>query len=445
MHIDAIKTSRQLGFWACVALVVGNIVGSGIFLLPASLAPYGLNSVWGWLLTSTGAMMLAMVFAALSRALPDAGGPQDYTRAAFGDLAGFLVVWGYWISNWIGNAALATAAISYSSEIFPWLANAPGAAPCATVILVCIVTMVNVYGTRAACALQSITTVLKLLPLLAIVLLGVYLFLTGSSQLHNAHLASTPFNLGSVTAAAALTLWALMGLESAAVVSQAVKNPEHTIPRASLIGTALSATIFIFACTTVMALIPAETLAQSHAPFAAVASMFWGSTAGHWIALFAAISCMGALNGWTFLNAQLSSQMARDGTFPSVLARESARGTPIISLCLSSALTAVMVLLNYGKSMVAVFNFMILLSTTATLVMYLLCSLALLRMLRKGTANAARTRIAWLACAGSLGALYAIWALVGAGAEAVLWGAALFIAGIPVFALMRSSRNIAPV
>jgi APA family basic amino acid/polyamine antiporter len=110
---------RLLGFWACLALVVGNTIGSGIYLLPASLAPYGLNSVIAWGLTATGALFLAYVFAGLGRAFPSAGGPYAYTRMAFGDLAGFLVAWGYWISIWVANAAIATAAVSYLANLFP--------------------------------------------------------------------------------------------------------------------------------------------------------------------------------------------------------------------------------------------------------------------------------------------------------------------------------------
>jgi APA family basic amino acid/polyamine antiporter len=427
----------------CVALVVGNIIGSGIFLLPASLAPYGMNSVWGWLLTSAGSMALAMVFAGLSRAFPEAGGPQEYTRFAFGDVTSFLVIWGYWISNWVGNAAIATAATSYFSSLFPLIDSTPGAAPAMTIALVWILTAVNLYGVRTANQLQMATAVLKLVPLLAVVGLGLWLFFTRSAQLQNAHLAATKFSLDGVTAAAALTLWAMLGLESAAVVARTVRDPERSIPRASLLGTALSAAIFIIACTTVMALIPGDKLAQSHAPFADAVGMFWGSAAAHWLALFAAISCVGALNGWTFLNAQLTSQMAHSGLFPQAMGRESARGTPSTSLWVNSVLTSVLVLMNYGKSVVAVFNFMILLSTTACLVMYLLCSFALLWLLQNGRLQASRGRVAGLAITGSLGTLYSLWTLYGAGREALLWGAGLLLAGLPLYAALGSSRRAA--
>lgn len=290
-------SQRQLGFSMCVAMVVGNIIGSGIFLLPASLAPYGLNSVWAWLLTAAGAMVLAVVFAGLSRAFPKAGGPYEYTQMAFGDLPAFIVAWGYWISNWVGNAAIATGGVSYLSNLFPWIAEMPGASAAITVLVIWLLTAVNIYGVRAAGGVQVVTTVMKLMPLLLIAGLGLYLAFTGSSQLANSNLTATPFRLDAVTAAATLTLWALLGLESAAVVAKKVKDPERNIPRATLAGTGLSALIYILACTAVLALIPGEQLAHSNAPFADVAKLFWGSAAAHWLALFAAVSAFGALNG----------------------------------------------------------------------------------------------------------------------------------------------------
>lgn len=440
MDMTSQTNPRQLGFWMCVALVVGNIIGAGIFMLPASLAPFGMNSVWAWLLTSAGAMILAVVFAGLSRAFPKAGGPYDYTRMAFGNLPAFIAVWGYWIAIWVGNAAIATGAVSYLSNLLPWIAEKPGASAVVTVFFVWLLTAVNVYGVRAAGNVQVVTTVLKLLPLLAIAGLGVTLTLTGNSQLNNSHLTATPFRLDAVTAAATLTLWTLLGLESAAVAADKVKDPERTIPRATLVGTALSAVIYVLACTTVMLLIPAEQLAQSNAPFADVAGLFWGSSAAHWLALFAAISGFGCLNGWILLHGQLPFQMAKNGLFPKIFAQESPRQTPTFALCLTSTLVTVLVLMNYRKSMVEVFTFMILLSTTATLVMYLLCALATLKMLRSGELTASGRQAVWLAVAGVLGTLYALWTLIGAGKEAVLWGFALLALAVPVYYAMRRQR-----
>jgi APA family basic amino acid/polyamine antiporter len=192
------------------------------------------------------------------------------------------------------------------------------------------------------------------------------------------------------------------------------------------------------ACSTVLLVIPPAQLAQSNAPFALLADRFWGHTAGQLVALFAAISGFGALNGWILLQGELPYAMARSGVFPAIFARESARGSPGFALSFSSGLVTVLILMNYQKSMVSVFTFMILLSTTACLVIYALCSLALLRLLWTGAIASARKRTAALAAVGVLATVFSLWAIIGAGVDAVGYGCALFALGVPVYFLVRT-------
>jgi len=452
------SNGRKLGFWMCAALVVGNMIGSGIFLLPASLAPYGLNSVVAWGFTATGAMIIAVIFATLGRAFPTACGPYDYTRIAFGEMAGFIVAWGYWISIWVGNAAIATGSVSYLSALFPGVGTQPTSA-IVTIAAVWLLTGVNVLGARTAGGVQVVTTVLKVLPLLAIAGLGVYLFATGNVALSQESRVPTTFSIDAVTAAAALTLWGLLGLESASVPAGKVQDPERTIPRATLLGTAITAVVYILACTSVLLLIPAATLAQSQAPFADAAAMFWGAGAGKWIALFAAISGFGALNGWILLQGELPFQMAKQHVFPKLFAQESRRHAPVASLCISSALLSVLILMNSAKSLVEVFSFIVLLATAATLTLYLMCALAVLKLLRTGELPAASGKLRALAVAGVVGALYSLWAIFGAGlstdakqcgGQLICWAPwlsnpavlnfVLLGLGVPVFYLMRRGK-----
>src|SRR5258708_10971416 len=172
MSAGPVLAGPLVGFWMCVALVVGKWVGSGVFLLPASLAPFGLNSVVAWGFTASGAIALAIVFARLSRAYPQAGGPYAYVHVAFGPLIAFIVAWGYWISIWVGNVSIATAAVSYLSPLMPWIAEKPGASAFVTLLLLWLLTFVNWYGIKASGWVQAVTTVLKILPLLAIAALG---------------------------------------------------------------------------------------------------------------------------------------------------------------------------------------------------------------------------------------------------------------------------------
>jgi APA family basic amino acid/polyamine antiporter len=425
----------KLGFWMTVALVVGNIIGSGVYLVPASLAAYGRNSLSAWLFTATGALLLAVVFAALARALPAEGGLYAYTRTAFGGLAGFVVAWGYWVSIWVGNAAIATGAVSYTSVVAPWIVSVEGASVLVTLAVVWLLTLVNCMGVRAAGWVQAVTTVLKLMPLVAIGLVGL-VFVRG--DLVSAH-AGVPLSLDATTAAATLTLWALLGLESATVPADKVQDPGRTIPRATLVGTVVSALVCALSCSIVLVLVPQVRLASSNAPFADAAEVLFGTGTGTLVAVFAAISAYGALNGWILLQGELPSALARDGLFPRPFGRLSRRGTPVVALVSTSLLVSGLVLMYSHKGLVEVFTFMIKISTTATLVAYLACSLALLVLLRRG--QVVSRSVAWLAAAGAVGAAYSLWAIAGAGRDAVLWGTALILAAIPVYWLMRRSPS----
>ncbi|MGB6306178.1 MAG: amino acid permease, partial [Steroidobacteraceae bacterium] len=425
-------------FWMCVALVVGNSIGSGVFLLPASLAPYGLNSVLAWCFTACGAIVLAIVFARLSRAYPEAGGPYAYVRAAFGPFPAFIVAWGYWISIWVGNAAIATGAVSYLSPLLPWISKVPGASAAVTLFFLWLLTFVNWYGIRASGWVQSATTVLKLLPLLAVAALGLFVLQPGNF----AAAAENPLTVSGTTAAATLTLWALLGLESATIPADKVRDPGRTISSATLLGTVVTALICILACTTVLLLVPPQILAQSNAPFVDLARQYWGDSAGKLLAVFAAISGFGALNGWILLQAELPCAMAKSGVFPRIFARETARRTPSFALLFGSGLVTVLILMNYQRSMVSIFTFMILLSTTACLVLYALCALALLRLqwigqLGNGPLGVPRRGTVPLAILAVLAAAYSFWAIVGAGAQAVGWGAVLLACGAPLYFLVR--------
>lgn len=434
----ASSSARPLGLWMCTALVVGNMIGSGVFMLPASLAPYGWNAVIAWLLTIGGALCLAFVFAKLAEAFPRAGGPLAYTQEAFGPTAGFMVAWAYWISMWVGNAAIAVGCVSYLSVFAPAIATAPGLHALVTVALVWGLTAVNCWGSKSAGRLQVVATILKLLPLIAVAGLAVVVFARKGGA------AVTPFepsqlSAGGITAAATLTLWALLGLESATVPADKVHEPAKTIPKATLYGTAFTGLIYLVVCSAVVLLSPADLLKGSNAPFADFVGYHGGGDLRLVLAAFAAISAFGALNGWVLLQGEMPYAMARDGVFPAFLAKAGKRGAPVRAHVLSSALLTALVLMNYAKSMADLFTFIALLATSASLFTYLFSALAALRLQqqKRMTATMPLTVLAILA------ALYSIWTLYGAGVQATLWGLVLLIAGLPVrFLTARAARPV---
>ena len=172
----SIKVKKKIGLWICIALVIGNMIGSGIFLLPSSLAVYGGVSMLGWLATTVGALMTALVFVRLSRKFPKQGGPYRYAYDQFGSFAGFCVAWSYWVSIWCGNAAIAVAAVTYLGFFWPELQQSPLLSVMVTLSFVWLITLLNLKGVRQAGIFQLITTILKFIPLAIIALICFFVF-----------------------------------------------------------------------------------------------------------------------------------------------------------------------------------------------------------------------------------------------------------------------------
>ena len=427
----------SLGLWSCTALVIGNMIGSGVFLLPAALAAWGGISIFGWLVSSAGALTLAWLFAGLARVQPASGGPYAYSRLGLGEFAGFLVAWGYWISLLVGNAAIAVAMVSYASVFWPALAS-PLLGGATAVAAIALLTAINARGVRQAGIVQLVTTVLKIVPLLAVALAG-FFFIEPSHFAPLNRSDASPF--AALSATAALTLWAFLGLESATVPAGHVVDPDRTIPRATLLGTLVATVIYVLSSSAVLGIVPPSELVTSNAPFADAASRMWGGWAAYAVAAGAVISCFGALNGWILNTGQVPAAAARDGVFPAFFAHRTRAGTPGVALLLSGVLVALLIAANYTRGLVGLFEFAILLSTVAVLIPYVFSAIAqLVLMWRDGRrppgASVARTLVVSL-----LAFAYSMWAIAGAGHEAVYWGFLLLLAGLPLFARMRKSRN----
>jgi basic amino acid/polyamine antiporter, APA family len=428
----------KMGRWMAVSLVMGNMIGSGIYLLPAALAPLGYNSLAGWALTIAGGLCLAATFAWLARVMPAEGGPYAYVSAAFGPLTAFIVAWSYWVSLWIGVAAIAIAGVSYATLFAPGLAAIPGGQALAAVAAIWALTLLNLTGARKVGGFQLATVLIKLVPLFLVLVLAAIALAGGEAQVRPAE----PGGLqpGLITAAATLTLWALLGLESATVPAGKIVDPERTIPFATLVGTALTGLLYLLTCSAIVLLMPEDLIAGSGAPFADFVAYFWAPGPALLIALFAAISCFGAMNGWILLQAELPYAMARDGTFPRWFAGVNKAGVPARALLLTSVLATVITLLNYDSSAAEIFSFLLLVSTCCTLFLYLACMLAAL-VLRHGGRLPSRGWLPWIA---GLAAVYSAWTIYGAGGEAVAWGLALLVLSLPAYYLCAALARRQP-
>lgn len=418
---------RPLGVWAATALVVGSMIGSGVFLLPAALAPYGAASLLGWAVALAGALLLAATFARLAVQWPHTGGPYAYTRRAFGEGAGFAIAWSYWVSIWSGMAAIAVAFAGSLGALFPALTATPLRAALCALAALWACTLVNLAGLREAGRVQVLLTALKLLPLLLFGLVALWWLEPGRYVPFNPSGQPLP-RVANTTVI--LTMWALCGLEVATVPAGAIRDPARTIPRATVLGTLLAGVATLLACTVVIGLVPADVLKTSGAPMADAAARTWGPWAGRTIAALAAVATLGAINGWVLVCAQVSLAAADDGLFPRAFARRDRRGTPTFGLLVGSSLATVLVIASYSRSLVALFTFILLISTAAILLPYTASSAAWLRCGRGGGRIVA-----------ALALLYSLYALSGAGAEALAWGAMLLLAGIPVYAWMHRARR----
>lgn len=434
---------RTLGFWMCTALVVGNIIGVGIFAMPAALAPYGLNAFSGWLVTVIGCVFLAISFAGLSRAFPQDDGPSAYTERAFGKGAAFIVMWCYWVSVWVANAAIAIAVVGYFTIFFPALTHTAGLPAAAALSFIWVFVGVNLLGARTAGWVQVLTTVLKLVPQFAVVVLGVWL-LFAHPAIYAAHVPPNPPSWHEINSVSTLALFAMLGIECAMVPASRVRDPERTIPRATIIGTLITAAIYIAISAVPMFVIPQSQLAASNSPYA---DLFAGVLGGHYgeaVAAFVIVSGLGVLNGWTLLAGEVVQCMSRHGGFPAAFTRENSRGAPARGLLLTGVLASLMLLTSFTDSISKVFTLLIVIATGATLPLYLASALGLLVLRWRGQLPARAGRPRLLSAAALAAVLYCAWISRGMGTEPLLWTLALAAAGVPLYGwwLYSQRRNV---
>jgi APA family basic amino acid/polyamine antiporter len=428
-----------MGFWSCVALVVGNMIGSGVFMLPSVLAAYGGLSVWGWIVSAVGALFLAVVFARLARVIPSAGGPYAYTRDAYGDFAGFLCSWSYWKAAWIGNAAIAVTVVGYLTVFIPKLAN-PVAGAATAIGFLWFLTFINLGGIKLFALVQNTFTILKLIPLVLIAICGWFFFNADNfAQPVYGHSIPETSWLGAVSTLSALTLWSFLGLESATVPADGVKNPERTIPRATLFGTLIAAIVYIAAVTAVQGMLPAKALTASTAPFADAARVIVGDWGYHLIAAGAIVAAIGALNGWVLMQGQIPMAAARDGLLPESLGKLNSHGVPGTALIVSSSLVSLLIVMNFRGGLVDAFQVIIQVGTMTALVPYVFCASGLLQLMvdRRAVFPPSAVLLAVIAV---IAFIFSLWALYGSGREAVFWGFLVLVSGIPLYT-WRKWRN----
>ena len=420
--------TKKMGFWQCWGMSVGVMIGSGIFLLPTVLAPYGWISLLGWLLTCSGTIVLALVLARLAGTTDHAGGPYAYVRESFGDLAGFLIGWGYWVGVVFGVTAIAVGFAGYMGSIFPIFAANSLTQALVAAMGIGVLTWVNIKGISEAATVQLVLTILKIVPLIVIIGLGIAYGDIDNFPSFNPQQLSMAEALAST---ALLTMWAFIGIEAAVIPTGDVENPKKTVPIA-VVSAALSVSfLYVGASIAIMFLVPSEVLAASESPFVDAASHM-GPGGALLMGVGALISTAGALNGNIFVMGQMPMLVAADGLAPPVIAKKNKGGAPMVALMVSSVFSAALLVLNFTDGLVGAFSFLISMSTLSILAPYGLSAMAEFKRSwhsAKGWAGVAL-----------LSVIYTLIAAAGSGWYVFFLGVGLFLLGILLFKFFHLTR-----
>jgi len=431
------KTSsnvKSLGVAACTAIVVGNMVGSGFYLSPSAVAPYGFLAIIAWIVMAVGAICLGLTFARLARLAPATGGPYAYTRMAYGDFIGFLIAWGYWISIWASLPVIAFAFAGAIMNLMPEYQNRVVAIGL-TLGAIWFVVLVNLRGVKTAGVFAELTTYSKMVPFAAIAVVGLFYIRPENLNLSRINPSGEPL-WTAAAALAPLTMFAFLGLESATVPAGDVRDPKRTIPRSTILGITIAALLYVLGTLVVMGVVPYEQLVRSVAPFTDAARIMWGSVGAGAVAIAVIISSIGALNGWTLLMGQVPMAAAEDRLFPPAFGRLSARGVPAVGIIISATLATILVLVQAAGSpgVRAFYNLVVSLSTMTAVIPYAFCALA-------GGFVAARVAgggpVPRVTAVEVIAFAFSIFTVYGCGPEPVLYGLMLLLLGIPVYTWQR--------
>lgn len=420
----------MLSFWQLVALVVGNLVGSGVLMLPASLALYGSISFIGWMIASTGAILLSLVFCNLCTNHPRTGGPHVYVEDAFGKTPGFFIAWVYWILAWIGYAALVVAIMGCITTI-------TGPLPKLVVLgleiaIILVFTAINLRQVAFAGKVELVLTIVKVMPLIILPLLAL------PSIDSNLLWAPAPNHqetcLGALAIVVLRMIFAFMGFETGTVPAEEIENPRVNIPKATVIGTLIAAGIYMLGTIAIFGHVPYEILQHSKAPYADLAASVFGGNWQTFIALAGALCALGALNGWMLVGGRIAYGAALDGIFPKIFQKTDQHGAPTNAIIISSFCTIPFLMLSLSDNLVHQFNFVVDISVSLIIIVYLSCMLAYLKFLRDSKKTAIHQ---WIL--GIVSATFCGWILSSISLEMTMYSLLAFVLGVPMYIRMRQN------
>ncbi len=419
-------------------LVAGNMIGTGIFLLPVNLAQVGGIAIFGWLIATFGVAALGLAFAKLGELNPQEGGPYAYARDFLGPYAGFQTNFVYWFGNWVGNIAIAVAAVSYLAELLPPLIHPPMSI-LATAAVIWLLTLANILGPRIVGALETWTMTLALIPILAVAFFGWFWF--NPTILMDGWNVSGNSNMSAVSRAASMALWAYMGIESAAVSAGVIENPKRNVPLATLIGLGLAAIVYILSSTVIMGILPNHELRNAHAPFAEAARLMIGAPGAIVISVCAVLKSVGSLGGWMLLVGQSAKAAADDGMFPRYFARLNRYGVPGVGLSIVAVLMTIMLLVTASPTLADQFNHLVDLAVILIVVPYVYSAVAMVKVVYDHRLpRKTFVTYKWIAI---VAVAYCLWAIIGGDTTTVMHAFVALLISVALYPFFIRSMSVA--
>jgi len=433
--------ARALGLTSATGLVIGSIIGTGVFTMPAVLAAAGTSSLLVLAAVALGAMVLAVLFGQLTRRVPNAdGGLYAYARYEFGDFAGYLTGWCYWVQCWAGNAAIVASWVFYVDALFGWHPSGLGNWGIALTGL-WIPALVNLAGVHQMAWFQNVTVVLKFLPLLFVGVVGWFFVSSGHFGAFNATGGSLYSAIGI---AAGVALFSFIGVEVAAITAKRVKDPKKNVGRASLLGTGASAIVYLLVSAAVMGLVPHHALVNNGAPFVnAFETIFTGGAwAGKLVAALAVVSGIGALNGWTLVTTEVARAAAQDGLFPEPFNWTDRKGTAWFGVLTAAILPSLLMLWSYTtKTGLTVFTELVALTVVTVAIPYLFSATAQLTYLLSRRRRVQGWLLARDLTIAGAAAAFSMWVTFAAGYAAVYEALIIVLLGVILYAFLKAHRE----
>jgi APA family basic amino acid/polyamine antiporter len=436
------QKAHALGLTSATGLVIGSIIGTGVFTMPAVLAAAGTMSLVVLGVIAVGAMLLGVLFGQLTKRVPNSdGGVYAYSRHEFGDFAGYLVGWCYWIQSWAGNAAIVSSWVFYVDALFN-ITHPSGMENWGIALLgLWVPAAINLAGVRQMAWFQNLTVVLKFLPLLFVGVVGWFFVRSANFGPFNASGGSLYSAIGI---AAGVALFSFIGVEAAAVTAKRVKNPRRNVMRASVYGTAASGLLYVLVSAAVMGLVPHHALLNNGSPFVnAFQTMFpHGTWAGKFIAALAVVSGIGALNGWTLIVTETSRAIAQDDLFPRPFAWADRNGTAWFGIVVGTVLPSLLMLWRYSTSTgLTVFTYLVDLTVVTVAIPYFMSALAQLTFLVSRRRRVQGWALARDLTVAGVSVLFSMWVTFASGYQVVYQALVVIGAGLILYAFLNARRE----